>query len=612
MKRKPLLIALILLACVSRAGAQQGRNCFNTQFDKDATTLNMRNAYLLSYLSTMVYADYIRYLYSPVASAKGTFITGIRNDNNKFVDEFEEKLKYLFTPAPLLAATTPAAIDKTNLSPGVITKPATVTEPAVTFKFVFRCNPSGYDPEAVLISTPTTVYVVFRGTDRVACNQSEGGYTWAEWLSSDFKFFKRDATVMHPQVQGQVHRGMVESLLSKTAGESKGFADDLASSIADVIKHKVTGATKKVWITGHSLGGGHAQLFAMFLKFNYNITAQGMYIYEAPHPGDAKFVTQLNSTIGKNRIQRFEFGDDPIPTLPPQAFLFGRAGVRNYFKDYSSAIQSGSEQIPAVDDLKILCALGNLPGEQIPQFAKFEFPPLCPGSTCFHHPTFVLEAIRHQLPSSSLSSLPVMIPLPLAGDNCNQGDLNKADDNDLINNTATAVENAIANIVYTTGNMIDNLIGSNLPDGEGKYKLICYAFKNSSKKYLKWNGTVNSQLAISTTGSVFEIKHKLTGGYQLFISNGNMAADVKYTLGVPNGEENTNNIIMKSKDGVIGDEETWYFFKVANKTYVLFNWNSRRVLDAPNECLTTSGNCPVNEFYAKDNEPTQVWILEKQ
>jgi hypothetical protein len=32
--------------------AQSGKNCFNTQFNKDATSLNNMNGYLLSYLST--------------------------------------------------------------------------------------------------------------------------------------------------------------------------------------------------------------------------------------------------------------------------------------------------------------------------------------------------------------------------------------------------------------------------------------------------------------------------------------------------------------------------------------------------------------------------------
>lgn len=606
MKKLPTIFIAFIFTLQAQVFAQGGSNCFNTQFNNAATTLDMRNAYLMGYLCTASYADYIRYLYNPVLAQNSTLIKSIRDDDDKFIIEYANKLSYLFTSTPTLSPVINAT--KLTVSPALLADKATiipaVTEPAVTFDFIHKCNPAGYDPEAILISTPTTVFVVFRGTDRVSCNTSPGGYQWAEWMASDFKFLKRDASFLHAAVQGQVHRGMVESLLSEN------FATELATGINAVIKNKATGATKKVWISGHSLGGGHAQLFAMYLKYNYNITAQGLYLYEAPHPGDSKFAQQLNNDIGKSRIQRFEFGDDPIPTLPPQVFLFGRAGTRNYFKDYTSAVQSGNEQIAGIDDTKILCALGNLPGEQIPAFAKLQFPPLCPGSTCFHHPTMILQAVRHQLSASALPSLPAAIPLPLAGDNCNQGDLNKAENNDLINNTATAVENTIADIAFQAGNIADNLLGNGIQ--EGTYKIACYGFKNNPKKYLKWDGTQNHQLNINSTGTIFNITHKLTGGYQVWSFDGNMAADVKFTAGFPNGEENTNNVIMKPKDAVIGDEETWYFFKVPNttNTYVLYNWNSHRVLDAPDNCLTAS-SCPVNEFTGKNNDGTQVWILEK-
>jgi hypothetical protein len=606
MKKLLPIIVCFVFALQIKPFAQSGANAFNTQFNNSATNLDMKNAYLMGYLSTACYADYIRYLYNPVLSSNSTLINSIRDDDEKFIVEYSKKLSYLFTSTPLLNPIINA--NRILVKPGILTEKITsastaAAEPAVTFDMIHRCNPIGYDPEAILISTPTTIYVVFRGTDRVACNVTHNGYEWAEWLSTDFKFLKRDASFLNAQVKGQVHRGMAESLVNDN------FADELGSSIAALIRNKTTGATKKVWISGHSLGGGHAQLFAMFLKYNYNITAQGLYLYESPHPGDAAFVAQLNNDIGKNRIQRFEFGDDPICTLPPQVFFYGRAGVRNYFKDYTSAVQAG-EQIAALDDLRILCALGNLPGEQIPQTAKLQFPPLCPGSTCFHHPTMVLQAIRHQLSSAALSSLPEAIPLPLAGDNCNQGDLTKAENNDLPNNVATAIENTIADVAWQAGNMLDNLLGTGIP--EGTYKIACYGFKNNDKKYLKWDGTVNHQLNISSTGTIFNITHKLTGGYQIWSFAGNMAADVKFSFGLPTGEENTNNVLMKSKDIVIGDEETWYFFKVPNKTntYVLYNWNSHKVLDAPDNCLTVN-SCPVNEKEGKSNTPTQVWILEK-
>lgn len=610
---------LVLLFSISMSQyAQSGKNCFTTQFQKDATTLSPVNAYLLGYLCTMSYPDYLRYWFPGVKGygLKGDSVRYLQSNNDKFVEYYANKLGYLFVdkdqpPAFSLGTSAKqiATVSTINTNVTLVKQPGATPDPSIAvfsvpngqqvlFDFQNKCNQNGYDPEAIVISTPTTIYVVFRGTDRVACNQTGTfGYEWNEWLASDFKFLKRAATVMHPSVQGNVHRGMVESLMFN------GFADSLASRIK-----RYGGSNKKVWVTGHSLGGAHAQLFSMFLKFNYQINTQGLYIYEAPHPGDQAFVNHLNSTVGKSKIQRFEFGDDPIPTLPPQSFFYARAGERNYFHDYTSAPLK-SEQTLA-DDAKILCALGNLPAEQVPQSASFVFPPLCPGSTCYHHPTLILQAVRHQLNSSLLSSLPPSVPLPVPGDNCTTGNLTKAENNDIINNTVTAIETTLAQITWQAGNLIDNLLGSGV--AEGNYKIANYAFKNNSKKYLNWDGTVDHQLRLSTNGTIFTITHKLTGGYQLWSSGGNMAADVNYTMGVPNGTERTNNVIMKSKDGIIGDEETWYFFKVPNttNTYVLYNWNSKKVLDAPDNCLTSS-SCPVNEFGAKSNDATQVWILEK-
>jgi hypothetical protein len=620
---KKLIILSVLCVATLQGFSQTGKNCFNTQFHKDATSLDPVNAYLLGYLCTMSYPDYFRSFFPGIKGygLKGDSVKFLQSHNTVFVKYYSAKLGYLFVDKDqasglTFASSTVATIDRPemnqlkpslgNLAVPVDPNVASYTVPngqSAVFDFENECNPGGYDPEAILISTPTTIYVVFRGTDRVSCNISSLGYEWAEWMASDFKFLKRGASVMNTGIQGNVHRGMVESLMTN------GFADSLASRIK-----RFGGANKKIWITGHSLGGAHAQLFAMFLKFNYQLSPQGVYVYESPHPGDQAFVNHLNSSIGKARIQRFEFGDDPICTLPPQVFSFARAGERNYYADYTSA-SLRSEQTLA-DDAKILCALGNLPGEQIPQTANFVFPPLCPGSACFHHPTFILQALRHALNSSVLVSLPPEVATPVSGDNCNLGDLNKAENNDIINNTATAVETTIANIVWSAGNIADNLLGSGIT--EGKYKLVCYGFKNNPKKYLTWNGNSGSQLNIGTSGTVFTLHHKDAslcqglGGYQLFAGSSNMAPDVKYVAGLPTGIENTSKVLMKSKDDCIGDEETWYLFKVPNTTnvFVLYNWNSHKVLDAPDDCLTES-SCPVNEFGGKSNDGTQVWILEK-
>ena len=87
------------------------------------------------------------------------------------------------------------------------------------------------------------------------------------------------------------------------------------------------------------------------------------------------------------------------------------------------------------------------------------------------------------------------------------------------------VENAIATIAWQAGNLVDNLLGTGIP--EGTYKLACYGFKNNAKKYLKWDGTQNHQLNINSTGTIFfsrtfisRLFRVLTGWVQPDLSSG--------------------------------------------------------------------------------------------
>ncbi len=611
MKSKVLTLILLIILSSNISFSQSGQNCFNTQFNNDANSLDIKNGYLLGYLCTMMYADNgLRYLLSdPPPGKDSRQVKVLKFHDEVFERAYRDNLSFLFKPSLL---TNPLGNGK---NPSLIIASA---EPGVRFDFHHKCNPNGYDPEAMLITTPNTIYVVFRGTDRVSCSATSNGYEWAEWLTSDFYFLKRPASLMHNSIKGNVHSGMVESLMEQD------FAKELGDSINKVLINRSTNVKKKVWITGHSLGGGHAQLFALYLKYNYNINAQGLYLYESPHPGDRVFATQLNTDIGKSRIQRFEFGDDPICTLPPQAFFFARSGERNYYKDYNSPALR-SEQILA-DDAKVLCALGNLPAEQIPGLAHFVFPPYCPGSTCFHHPTLILKAIRHELSASQLATLPGDVPTPVTGEDCTTGDLTKAANNNVVSNTITALGTLFWGAATNIANLAGNLIGGE----EGSYKLICYRFKDCSKKYLAWDGEVGHQLTLNSTGTVFSLVHKGTGGYQLAKGNANMAANVTFNLlGFPTGQEVDNNIFMKARyekdllgnnSETIGDEETWYILPVPNKanTYVFYNWNTKKVLDAAdaicdNDCKCIAGNSNlINEFSAKDNDASQVWILQKQ
>jgi hypothetical protein len=620
--KKGFLIVLINIICflnINQATAQSGTNCFNTQFNKDATNYNVVNAYLLAYLSTMSYPDYLRFLEpSPIPGPDSDWVKYFQHRNDTFVRKYADRLAHLFYDPnqSLFTVTNPdlknisTDVSKNiNLGINIISEPNVTSRGGgrVTFDFQYRCNTGGYDPEAIIISTATTIYVVFRGTDRVACNTNpvlnNFGFEWGEWVGTDFKFLKRT----WPNVNGELHRGFIESLTFA------GFADSVGSRI----KNRYGGANKKVWITGHSLGGAHAQLFTLLLKINWGITAQGLYIFSSPHPGDAAFATQLNNALGsKNRIQRFEFLDDPIPTLPPQMppFSYGRAGVRNYFEDITK-VKSGSEQIAVWDDFKFICGLSNL---GLNSTVKLEIIAGCGGAFCYHHPTWPLKAIRNHVPSSVVASLPGDVPLPLTGEGtCTSFQVTQGRLNNIAANTADALEKFISDLITSGINVLNNLLGTvpGITDG-AKYKIACYGFsRNNDKKYIRWNGTDKSQVTISTSGTTFTVKHKLTGGYHLMTGDARLVADVK----VPNlgGQDarNTNKVLVQKNGnypfGVFGDEDTWYLIPISQNAYAIYNVNTKCILDTKYACLT-GGDCGVTNIPSNTPDRTQIWILEKQ
>ena len=615
--RKLLSITLLLLIFLSDGQAQNATNCFNTQFKNSATTKEDINGYLMGYLATMIYPDYgLRFHESPVQGPSSDWVKFFQHRNDTFVSKFAQRLGTMFydpTTTITLAGTTSTVTVTNNLNLTLASSTAAPREPNVVsiasgkviFDFQSRCNTNGYDPEAIIISNASTIFVVFRGTDRVSCADPTSPVSSTmgevgEWLGTDFKFLKRT----WPNINGEVHRGMIESL---TSG---GFADSLASRI----KNKYGGANKKIWITGHSLGGAHAQLFALLLKLNYGLSTQGLYLYESPHPGDANFVNQLNTAIGRTRIQRFEFGDDPICTLPPQMapFSYGRAGVRNYFEDLN-VLKSGPEQLVVWDDMKAGCGLLNL---GLSSTIKLDAVYACGGAFCHHDPRWVVKALRNKVPSSLYTSLPADLPIPtLNQSTCTTPQIEKAKLNNVVVNTADAIEKAVGDFIASTSNILDNVFGTVPGIPNGNYKIACYGFtRNNAKKYLYWNGTDKSQLTINTTGTVFTLEHKGTGGY--YLRNGSrMVANVKVpNLGGPDARVNNNVLMQKSGNfpgGLFGDEDTWYFRQVSNNVYVLMNWNTKCILDAPNNCLST-GDCGVDNISSNTPGRTSMWVFERQ
>jgi Lipase (class 3) len=373
-----------------------GPNAFNLVFNEKAVGAAPTNAYLLTYLATLIYPDYLDQLSGDPLKQDKDYVTRLQKTPQDFVQEYAKYTHHLFWNTALPSG--PA-----NVPPQYV--------------WVWGSR-GGQDPEAMVISTPKTVFLVFRGTDRVAQAKKKVGYNWAEWIQTDF-----DALGVKPDVgslQGLVHKGFWESLTAPAtlfvpSGNAlpPGVQNNLPfrEAVFAVIK-AFGGGPKKVWVTGHSLGAAHTQLYGAYLTVN-GLSPQGVYAIAAPHVGDHTFVGQLNGMFPNQRLQRFDFAHDPVTQVPPNAPLpqkpgtppitYVRAGTRVYYDDVTT-VQFGAPERPPAEANR-MAALLTAPIPLTRLFAAGDF--------CFHYPQWYLNAAYAQLDRAIVGRVPSPLPTPV-------------------------------------------------------------------------------------------------------------------------------------------------------------------------------------------------------
>ena len=364
-------------------------NCFRN-FDVNATGRNDVNAYLLSQLSYLVYANQL-------AEQINVSESILQRDTVRFKAEFIKRTKHFFyDPTPLKSITTTTT---TRIDPGTLTS----REPQ--YDFVMVNDGSGIDPEVMLISTHNAVYVVVRGTDRVANTSDPLNYEWGEWIKTNGLAFLQnpcDGCID----KGKIHQGFNSALHYGNAAGT--FINTLTTKI-----QTMAGTTKKIWITGHSLGGAFAQLIGFFLKEYKGITAQQIVIFASPHAGDPQFASTLNSIFTPSRIQRYEFIEDPATKVPGRYMGYGRAGVRHHISKVTSPgnfVFNAGER--AGNDFGAIAALIST------GLTSF-------GGACFHHPQWYVTSCYNILSSTAKSQVPNPPTLPTASsEGCLQMDIN--------------------------------------------------------------------------------------------------------------------------------------------------------------------------------------------
>ncbi len=559
---------------------------FSTGFNLNATGRSDMNSYLLCYLSTLVYPQYLAMVANDNTDA---YQVRMHRDGPAFEAENSKYVRHLFANP--------------------------------VFKFVRKSDRLGYDPEAMVITTATANYVVFRGTDRVGSNQPGVLYDWSEWISTDF-----DAVPMNtPALTGKVLSGMWKSL------EYEGFISELYNYI-----QSKGGSSKKLWITGHSLGAGQAQLFAMYAA-KKGLVAQGIYGFAAPNPGDQQFVTEMDRLFPGNRLQRYEFIDDPI-TMLSSAFGYEKAGTRVFYKDINNIEFNQAERsvlelaavIPAVTGVVkngVTDAINGLAG------GRLHLDNLLGGSPmCYHHPTWYLKAAYQQLTAAERSKVPAPLALPQSGtEGCDAGTVKRGKNagsdfftwagekvTGAVETAAATADAAVKKITFTAGTIISNVTGTAITEGD--YYIVSYPSKEKLGLN-EQNGFDNaSDMRLTTSRSKVKIKRFGAIGYTIEFGtktfNGLLGSETKsYVLdseGASLYQSGSSEIQLWEKNifPLASFNQRWLFINLEGNKYMIKNLENGKVLDANNNNINTT-SCGVKTYRPIDNEQTQIWVLEK-
>ncbi len=155
------------------------------------------------------------------------------------------------------------------------------------YTFTAQVNSNG-TPWAYVFESTQSVVVVFRGTT-----------TWQEFVT-----YTANSNFSQPNFDenlgAHVHSGAWTIYNSPT---DSGSATTFQNKLLDLVKTKANG--KSLYITGHSLGGTLASIFAadLTMKPIAGITVESLYTFGALLVGDFDFSSDFNSAMGSKSYQ---------------------------------------------------------------------------------------------------------------------------------------------------------------------------------------------------------------------------------------------------------------------------------------------------------------------
>lgn len=143
------------------------------------------------------------------------------------------------------------------------------------------------DTEVVIAQNDDAVFVIFRGTE-------------ADPAALEFELRDIYVDLAFVMING-IHDGF-------QAG-SRRVIEQVAAELENA-------GDRKVWLTGHSLGGALATVTAHLLRTEHDVTVSGVYTYGAPRVFSEDIAATFDAAFGA-RSQRWVNDRDPVPHVAP-------------------------------------------------------------------------------------------------------------------------------------------------------------------------------------------------------------------------------------------------------------------------------------------------------
>lgn len=166
------------------------------------------------------------------------------------------------------------------------------------------------------VDAPSELIFAFRGTASLDDALDDADFPQVEFVASD----------------GAASEGGVRTGARVAAG-FYGIYSDTGPGMSQPMRAQLLGLLKdtaptRIWVTGHSLGGALAQLFAFDLSYGPHAEAfDALIVLASPRVGDAVWRDTYQARIPLARSIRIYNQHDIVPQLPPKELGFHDVGL---------------------------------------------------------------------------------------------------------------------------------------------------------------------------------------------------------------------------------------------------------------------------------------------